>query len=471
MTTLAPGDGAACLDELIHPLGTRVFRAVEPLQMAAILESEGLNDKIARERYGHPDVFSLAEAAYGRVALMEPPRPPAAPVLREARPAAQMAHGLLYAMPAALLPAASGLVGPQWLMPGLVLTTGIGWVIGSAAAQIAYSLIGRGFPRSAGRMLRAGLVLGVSAAVLTATMIAVGRNGPVSLVALCVTQMAFQIASGILLFYRREAWLAIMMLPAVLAGVGYVAVGEGPAGLVAVCLGVVCVAGLVGAAILLTLREGVTADTPPSEPRLRTLLRANIGGLLPAFVFSLLSAFFLLQAEGRYVLDRADLAIAGAGLVFGMGVLEYRAHRFHDEARTLIREVCYPAEFTELTRGLLAKGLLICLSVLSALAMMPIAFLYATDALSYATVVMAAAHVTVGGAYFVAFLLANQGKVAHLCLAQGLALAVHPGGRWLLPDPHSALADVTLFLTAGLVFFTVLLVLMVRSLRDVQRYR
>ncbi|MEU8244828.1 hypothetical protein [Nonomuraea sp. NPDC048916] len=471
MTALAPPGERHPLDELIEPLGTRIFRAVEPLQVAAILESEGLNDKIARERYGHSDVFSLAEAAYGRIALMDAPRPPAVTVLRRARPAAQMAHGLLYALPAALLPAASGLVGTQWLMPGLVLTTGIGWVLGSAAAQIAYSLAGRGFPRSAGRALRSGLVLGVGAAVLTASAIAIVRNGPVALVALCVTQMAFQIASGILLFYRREAWLAAMMLPAVAAGVAYLAVGESLAGLVTVCMGVVCVAGLVGAAVLLTLREGAGQDTPAAEPALRTLIRSNIRGLVPSFAFSLLSALFLLQAEGRYVLDRTDIAIAGAGLVFGMGVLEYRAHAFEDETRAVIREVCYPAEFTALSRGLLAKGLLVCLAVLSALATLPLAFLYATDALSHASAVMAVAHVTVGGAYFLSFLLANQGKVPHLCLAQGLALAVHPGARLLLPDPDSTLADVTLFLVAGLVFLAILLVLTVSSLRDVQQYR
>ncbi len=72
MTTLAPNEGAAAdgvLDELIDPMVARLSRAVEPLQVAAILESEGLNDRIARDRYGHPDVFSLAEAAYSRMTV------------------------------------------------------------------------------------------------------------------------------------------------------------------------------------------------------------------------------------------------------------------------------------------------------------------------------------------------------------------------------------------------------------------
>jgi hypothetical protein len=459
------------IDDLIGPLGTRIFRAVEPLQVAAILESEGLNDRIAREKYGHADIFSLAEAAYSRIALMEPPRPPAVTVLRHARPTAQMLHGLLYALPAALLPAASGIVGTRWLMPALVLTTGIGWVLGSAAAQIAYSLIGIGFPRSAGRTLRTGLVLSTGVAVLTVSLIALFDDGPVALLALCVTQIACQTASGILLFYRREGWLAVMMLPAVVAGIAYIAVGDSLVGLMTVLLAVVCVAAIVGAAILLTLREGVDQNAPAAEPALRTLIRANLPRLVPSFLFAGLSAVFLLQAEARYVLDRTDIAIAGAGLVFGMGVLEYRAHLFEDQARAVIREVCYPAEFTARTRRLLAKGTLICLATLSGLAAIPVGVLFSMNESSPASTVMAVAHVTVGGAYFLTFLLANQGKVVHLCVAQAVALAVHPGGRFLLPDPDSALADVLLFLGGGLVFFVVLLVLMVRSLRDVQHYR
>ncbi|WP_336209636.1 hypothetical protein [Nonomuraea sp. LPB2021202275-12-8] len=472
MTTLAPNEGTASdadIDDLIEPMAARLSRAVEPLQVAAILESEGLNDKIARERYGHADIFSLAEAAYARMVAKGAPRPPAGAVLRRARPAAQMLHGLLYGLPAALLPAASGLVGTEWLMPGLVLTTGIGWVLGSAAAQIAYTLMGRGCPRSAGRVLRTGLVLGVGAAVLTATVIATVRNGPVALVALCVMQMAFQIASGILLFYRREGWLAVMMLPAVVAGVAYIAIGDSWVGLLTVCMGVVCIAAIVGAAILLTMAEG--RDEPAAEPALRTLIRVDIRGLLPSFLYSTLSAVFLLQAEARYVLDRTDLAIAGAGLVLGMGILEYRAHVFEDQTRAALRELCYPADFTSHTRRLVAKGLLICLGALAALSAVPLAFLWATHALSAASAAMAAAHVTVGGAYFLTFLLANQGKVAHLCVAQGLALAVHPGARLLLPGTQSALADVMLFLGAGLLFLVILLSLMLASLKDVRRYR
>ncbi|MGW5162050.1 hypothetical protein ACWEPN_41830 [Nonomuraea wenchangensis] len=468
MTAVEPSTSRS-MDDLIEPMGTGAFRAVEPLQVAAMLESQGLSDRIARERYGHDDVFSLAEAAYTHIRTLDRPRPPVTEApLKRARPLAQMLHGLLYGLPAALLPAASGLVGARWLMPGLVLTTGLGWVIGSGAAHLAYTLVGRGYPRSAGRVLRTGLLLGVLGATAMAGLLALAMGGPLALVALCVTQVAFQIASGMLLFYRRELWLGVIMLPAVIAGIAYIGLADRWVGLLAVCVGVVCVAGVVGAALLLTLAQGEPAA---AEPPLRRLSRSHLRGLLPALAWATLTALFLLQAEARYVLDRSDIAVAGAGLVLGMGLLEYRAHRFDDEARASVRDVCYPADFTRRGRWLVAKGLLTCLAALSVLSALPLVFLHVTGGITAESVTMAVAHVTVGGAYFVAFLLANQGKVIQLCLAQAAALAVHPTGRLLLPGGGSAQADVLLFAAAALLFLLILLVLMSRGLRDVRKYR
>ncbi|MER6576566.1 hypothetical protein [Nonomuraea sp. NPDC001023] len=464
MTAVEP---SRSIDDLIEPMGTGVFRAVEPLQVAAMLESQGLNDKIAREQYGHADIFALAETAYFHVKAMNRPQARTRTPLKRARPAAQMLHGLLYALPAALLPAASGLVGSQWLMPGLVLTTGFGWIVGSAAAHLGYSLIAQGHPRSAGRVLRSGLLVGVLAAAFMAGTVAISRDGPVMLVALCVMQMAFQIASGILLFYRREGWLGLMMAPAAVAGLAYIVIGDRWVGLLTIWVGLMCIVATVAGALRLTLTRG---PDDAAEPPLRTLVEANARALAPSLVYALLSAVFLLQAEGRYVLERADIAVAGAGLVVGMGILEYRAHSFEDDVRAAIGEVRYPADFTRRGRWLLAKGLFVCLAALAVLSVLPLGFLYATGDLTEASVAMAVAHVVIGGAYFVAFLLANQAKVIHLCIAQAVALAVHPLGRLFLPAGHTALADVLLFAAAASLFLVILTVLMSLGLRDVRQY-
>lgn len=447
------------IDDLVEQVRQRLARAVEPLQVAAALEAEGLNDKTAREVYGQADVFALAEEVYAR--LDTPGAEPGTPAPRMARPLAQVAHGLLYAMPAALLPAASAVVGARWLMPGLVVTTGIGWVLGGVLARLAYGLAGRQSAGAAGQVLRRGLGIGLGLALLAALL----GEGPPRLVVLCLVQMAFQISSGILLFYRREVLLALLMAPAVVAGVCYLVAGDRTAGLVAVTVGVLSVGAVGGCAVLLTLRESGAACT------VRALLRDDRAATAAAALYTLLTAAFLLQGEARYVVHRPDLAIAGAGLVLGMGVLEYRAHRFEDEARGLVSQVCYPAEFTSYGHRLLLRNLLACLAALAALTLLPLVFLQVTGSLTLASVIMSVAHAILGVAYFVAFLLANQGRLLALCLAQGAALLVHPGARFLLQEPVRALADVLLFLAACLLFLSIVLVLMAHTLKDVWLYR
>ncbi|MEU4700136.1 hypothetical protein [Nonomuraea dietziae] len=435
------------IDELVEQLRPRLARAVEPLQVAAALESEGLNDKLARERYGHADVFSLAETVYARLVRAEP-----APPAEDGRDTTwrSLVHGPLYAMPAALLPAVTALVGVESLMPGLVVTTGIGWVLGSVLSRLAYGLTGLGAPASAAMTLRRGLVLGVMVAGGTALL-----WGPASMVVLAVAQLTFQVCSGILLFHRREGLLALLMLPATVAGAGYVVVGEPVVALVAVALGVLSIGAVACAAVLLT-RHG-----RPERP-VRGQFTAD---LALALVYSGLTAGFLLLAEAVYVVSRPDLAVAGAGLVLGMGVLEWRAHRFESAVRGVVRQVCYPVEFTAQGHRLLLRGLLCCLAALTCLT---VAVLAMTE-VSLQGVVMAAAHVVLGGAYFVAFLLANQGRLVELCLAQGAALLVHQGAGPLLPD--GPLADVLLFLAACLLLLSLLLALMSGSLKDVWHYR
>ncbi|MFI6811126.1 hypothetical protein ACIBG7_01890 [Nonomuraea sp. NPDC050328] len=427
-------------EELARRLNPKLVQAVEPLQVAAALESEGLNDKIARDRYGHHDVFSLAEAVYAR--LVRESEPPPGGVRRRSRAFAQLSHGLLYAMPGALLPAASALVGARWLMPGLVLTTGAGWVLGGCLARFGY-----GTPAAAGTALRLGLLLGAG----IAAAIGLALQAPPALLALCVAQITFQLCSGMLLMHRREGVMAVLMAPGVLAGALYLAIGEPVAAVLAVTVGAGCIAAVACAAVLLTREQRAPVRAP--------------AGLPAGLAHTALTALFLLQAEARYVVERPDLAVAGAGLVLGMGVLEYRAHCFEDDVRGVTRQVCYPVEFTRQAQRLLLHGLGWCLAALVALSALPFLFV----ALTPEGVVMALAHVVLGGAYYLSFLLANQGRVAELCLAQGAALVLHPGIRLAAPLP--VLSDTLLFLAACLLFLCLLLVLTASRLRDVWAYR
>ncbi|MBO3750460.1 hypothetical protein J5X84_30645 [Streptosporangiaceae bacterium NEAU-GS5] len=451
------------VDELVQRMLPRLEWAVEPLQVAAALESDGITDRIARDRYGFADVFDLAHETFSRLGRPAPPPAPAAES-PQARAFAQVAHGLLYALPAALLPAASAIVGVNYLMPGLVVTTAVGWIWGSAGARVAYGLLGRGLPQAAGRTLRGTMLIGLAGALVSIGALSYWQGGGPGLVVLCGTQMAFQMSAAVLLFYRGEGWLGALMAPAVVAGVAYLLIGEMPVALVAVELGIGSVAVITACAVTLTYRV-------PADPARRPLLtRSELPRQLPSLGYSVLSAFFLLQAEATYVLGRTDIAIAGVPLVLGMGVVEYRTHRFEDQARDLLRRIRYPRQFTGRTRRMLLRGLAICLLSLALPAAGLLALLHTAGPVAPEVVVMASAHVVIGGGYFLAFVLANQGKTALLCVAQCVALAIHPG-LWLLPPgPRTPILDVTVFLAAGVSFLLILLGFAMASLRHVQQY-
>jgi hypothetical protein len=60
------------MDQLSRRLNWVCTTTTDPLQIAAALESDGVNDRIAREEYGFADVFELAEELYRRVPLRLP---------------------------------------------------------------------------------------------------------------------------------------------------------------------------------------------------------------------------------------------------------------------------------------------------------------------------------------------------------------------------------------------------------------
>ena len=230
--TRASGDP---VDELVERVGPVSYGAVDALAVAAALESDGITDRTAQAIYGHSDVFQLADEVYRRGAAHRPasgapspPRSQAGAARRERRHAAirDCLHGPLYLLPSVAFPAVLRVLEHRSIALGLVLAGGLGWIWAGGATWLAHRLVSRGQPGSAARLLCwstvAGLPVaaGLSAAVTFATQAGAGP------VAMAVAVMAYQMASGIFIFYRKELWLALTMVPAVGIGVAYLFVGD-----------------------------------------------------------------------------------------------------------------------------------------------------------------------------------------------------------------------------------------------------
>ncbi|MGH3647156.1 MAG: hypothetical protein ACRDTM_08260, partial [Micromonosporaceae bacterium] len=244
-------DPVAVLAERARP---SCVGAVDALQVAAVLESDGVTDRAASEEYGYSDVFTLAEEVFSRM----PPRPAdSEPVRRPGgtRTARELSHGLLYVLPSAAFPAAYALLGLRGLVTGLVLATALGWVWSMGNTVLAYRLIGARHLGSAARVLRRGMLLGLLVGAAGGYGLTRLFGVATGVIVLVVAQLGFQLAGGVLLFFRLEQVLLLAMLPTVGLGVAYLATGVPAAHWVAAS-GVCSVVVMAVAGYLAALRPG-----------------------------------------------------------------------------------------------------------------------------------------------------------------------------------------------------------------------
>lgn len=225
-------------------LAHAVASATDPLEVAVVLESAGVNDRVAAAEFGVPDVFALAELSFAGAAG-SPDRPLSEPVVAPAdRPPPGPGdrwtfhlRGILYAIPAAvalsLLPAgdpvASGLV-----LGGLVTA----WAAGYGVTSIGWAHLGNLDAPGARRFLRRALVVGTVTAAAVAVLAVFGAlilTSTVSVglatILLLTGQAGYLLAAAALLLCGRELWLFAALLPAAAGAVlGLVGPATGPPG-------------------------------------------------------------------------------------------------------------------------------------------------------------------------------------------------------------------------------------------------
>ncbi|AWI27529.1 hypothetical protein DDW44_01130 [Streptomyces tirandamycinicus] len=195
------------VDVLAAELADRIGPAVHAYEVAALLESEGLTGEQIRERYGHPDLFSLAADLYRRVprSFPEPPRGPDPWAPDHVRCALR---GALFALPGL----AHLLTGGMWHSPrgvyALVTAGLLSWAWGQALSHRAYLRLAAG-PREAGRTLLVGAPTG--ALLASAAALAVAGPGPAALFG--AGQSLYLAAAGVLLVRGRERLLLGTLVP------------------------------------------------------------------------------------------------------------------------------------------------------------------------------------------------------------------------------------------------------------------
>ncbi len=435
------------IDALAQRTDALCSAAVDPWEIAAGLEAEGINDALAVSTYGRTDVFALAEELYKRVprrvaAAAPPPNP------WRSQATHHLFRGILFGLPGLCYVAASRSLSAPGAVALTVVSLLLSWGASEGLSYLGYVRLGHGDRAGSAGVLRRGLL--ISAAVLVPATLGAGALLNAGLVGtvFAAAQALYLLTATVVLVSGGERWLLAALAPGVVGSTFYLAVG-GATPLVWATGGLTVVA-TSGLAWWLTRGAG------PAK-----FSRAALWGALPHVAFGLLAGALLTFTTVAALLgpaaERGPLlagAVVTLPLSLTMGVAEWLLFRYRRRTHDLLVGTTSLDLFTWRARGAVASATCIYLIVL-ALTADAVAWLgYQTGAFSMTPRLFWTA-VALGGGLFVALALRSCGVVGVVLGAFGLALAAETV-LWQL-GPHADLPVVQLgtytVLFAALLFY------------------
>jgi hypothetical protein len=445
------------LAPLIQHLGPVIETTVDAQQIAAVLEAHGYNDRMVLERYGYPNVFELAEALYRAV-----PRKPAA-TKRKINPLSEtlreLSHGLFYGMPGLFFPAVFAWAGSQEATLGLILSAVLGWSWSQGMIRLAYVLMGRGFAPEARVLLRSMLFMGLG----LATLIAVLLQASPALAALLVLQMAYHMASSILLLYKQEMWLLLTALPGVISGAGFLLFPE--------LLGAAPTVLVMMVAVLLSFTAAlITLRTKANHSPWKILQKTDWLDAIPLMLYGFLSAVFVFLNPFWHWITGTSIAagLAVVPLVLSMGGLEWQLRVFLHRMSLLLASTSDMRVFARNVNRIFLSVLASYAMLLLALSLLVRAFFNLN---SMETQIFLIANFLLGLGFFVAFTLTTMNRTVRVLLGMLLALMVY-AAVFALSLQGVLPLDGSLSYLIGCGFFTIYLLLaalpVLRELRNYQ---
>ncbi|MFJ4468008.1 hypothetical protein ACIP2X_11110 [Streptomyces sp. NPDC089424] len=326
------GPDEEAVSALAAELADRIGPAVHPYEVAALLEADGLSASVVNERYGHPNLFSLASALYARVPRSFP-EPSAPPDPWRPDTVRCLLRGVLFALPAL----AYLLTAPLWPVaryaPVLVVAGIASWAWGQALGHRAHLRLVRGRREASGTLLTGSLL---GAAVATG-LAALPAGGGGTVLAVAAGQSLYLAAAGVLLVLARERLLLAALSPLV-AGAALLPWWE-PGPVLRWTLPLLALLATL-AATAHVLRAGLATAAAPGGPRPPLL------SSLPYGLFGLAAAV-LVMLEGR----RHPYAVIA--LTLSMGPAEWLLYRYRGWSVAALRVSRTPRAFVRRSAAVL----------------------------------------------------------------------------------------------------------------------
>ncbi|WP_242902264.1 hypothetical protein [Actinomadura terrae] len=430
--------------ELQERMAELCQNAVDPLEVTAGLEADGINDDGAR-RYGHGDVFALAEDLYDQTPR-RPPVPDADEAPWRAVPWRHLLRGVLFGLPGLCFFAAEPVLARSAAGVLLVLSLLLSWTLSQGTAYLGYVRLGLGNRAAAARVLRYGLAAGVLVVMpvtaLAGAVLAAGTAATALAIGLCgylLSAMVVQVHSG-----ERRLFLALM--PGAVSVIVYLALhGLGTPQTVPPW-----VWGSWLTTLLATVALAIVCTSGAGRPAGRVATLRDVVSALPFAVFGLLTGglltFTLLCAIAGRPVPSGATTVAVLALSLSMGVAEWILYVYRRRVHDLLRVHTDIGGFARAARAALAGALARYIASLTALvaAIAPLAGV----PLTAATLRILLGYVGLGGAFFIALVLQACGRVGVVLAASASALLAEAASATGVPglDPGT----VQLVVAAGL---------------------
>lgn len=436
--------------ELSGRMAATCAEAVDDMEVAAVLESDGITDALAAKRYGSPDVFHLAR----RLRADHPRHPavvPPAPGPWRATPWMHLMRGVLFGLPALCYLAVSDVATGRRACVVLIVSVLLSWAASQALAFLGHVRLGWGDRAGSARVLRGGLA-GFGVPVLAGTALAAAVLGvPLAVALVAAAQSLYLLAATVALVLGAEWLLAAALAP----GVGATLAGMLIGGDAIRSLPVVCGAtGTVLASVVAAL--WVTRGARPGRPTGAELLDS-----LPHAAFGLCVGGLLLFVPAARTLPPAgvvdtapgDTAAGLAALVplsISMGVAEWLLVRYRAATHRWLQRATTLGGFAVRAGTALLRGTGTYLAVLTA-ACGGTALAVAHTRGATPGAVALAGYVALGAALFIALLLMSFRVRWPAVAGCGAALVAEAALLAAHPDP-----DQVQLTTAGALFLGLL---------------
>jgi hypothetical protein len=436
------------LVELAERFGPLCANAVDPFEIAAGLEMDGLSDQATRVRYGLPDVFALAEELF-RQTKRQPDEAKPAPNPWGTTIGKHALHGLLFALPALCYPVASALMVDKGALLLLVVSMLVSWPASQGLSYLGHSRRSRRDPDGSRWVLRAGLGVFGLGLVTIVLLTAILSGEPSAIQWFAIGQGGYLLAATVLLVGGAERWLCVALAPGVLVSAVYLLTGRPEQ------LHLVAWLAL-GATLAAALGFAVWKTSWPRPKPNRRLVRA--GELRASGPYAMFGLLVIGMLVFPLIAPRLFPGIRGADattllgtlpLSLSMGAAELQLYRYRSRIHELLQRTTRLAQFAGRSRLVLARvlGEYLAMATVLMVAVVGLAAV-AGSSPQWSDLPDFAGYLALGGALFLALLTQTCAGTTGVLVWCGIAL----GAEFVvaLADHHAIAMRIQLLCAVGL---------------------